>query len=125
IKLEKPELIVFTPNWIKQKNDANSQSTFNNLSFDRVVFVKKQFEHLFEITFEITNNEELEWCFGIKENYNAMKGKKIKIKASPENPILVKPEKIKITVYPDKIIGILIHNEYDEIELFNSKLKFN
>ncbi|TPG41510.1 hypothetical protein [Flavobacterium pectinovorum] len=125
IKLERPELILFPTNWIKQKSNAESKnSTQNALYFDRVLFVKNQFGHFFEITFELTNTEQVEWCYGLEEHYNALKGKKTTLKASLENPISIRPEKIKIFVYPNKIRGILIGNQYEEIELFNSKLSF-
>ncbi|WJS94413.1 hypothetical protein NYQ10_20215 [Flavobacterium johnsoniae] len=125
IKLEKPELIVFPENWIKSNiNDKIKNSLSSALYFDRVIFLKNQYEHFFEITFEITNAKQIDLCFGIEEHYNAAKGKKIRTKATLENPIAIKPDKIKIFVYPDKIKGLLMDNEYTEIELFNSKLTF-
>jgi len=125
IKLEKPELIVVPENWIKPTiNDKTKNSIGNELYFDRIIFLKNQYGHFFEITFELANAKQIDWCYGVEEHYNAVKGKKVKIKATFENPITITPDKIKIFVYPDEIKGILMDNEYTEIEIFNSKLNF-
>ncbi|MEN2398807.1 hypothetical protein GKZ90_0003430 [Flavobacterium sp. MC2016-06] len=125
IKLEKPELIVFPENWMKEKDRKKFKNTaVSSLYFDRIIFLKNQYEHIFEVTFELANTKQIDWCYGVEEHYKAMKGKKIKIKATLENPISITPDKVKIFVYPDKIRGILMDNQYTEIELFNSKLTF-
>jgi hypothetical protein len=124
IKIDKPELLLFPINWIKKKQDLNSNSKPNSLYFNRVIFKKNQFEHCFEITFEITQAEQVQWCYGLKESYVAKKGKRVITKATLENPILITPEQVKIFVYPNSIKGVLMGNDYEEIELFNSKLNF-
>jgi hypothetical protein len=119
IKMDKPELLVFPTNWIMEKRDAQFlKKTANCLSFDRILFKKNQSEHCFEVTFEITNREQLQWCYGLSESFNAMKGKKVSVKASVKKPILVTPEQIKIYVYTNRIKGVLMGTQYEEIQLF-------
>ncbi|WP_264564379.1 hypothetical protein [Flavobacterium sp. N3904] len=126
LKMEKPELLLFPRDWIKEKQNVTApKSTPNSLHFNRVTFRKNQSEHCFEITFEITNAEQVQWCFGFKEGYVAKKGKTGITKATLENPILITPEEVKIYVYTDRIKGVLTGSEYEKIELFNSKLSFN
>lgn len=126
IKIDGPELLLFPKDWFKQKQNVTSLKNIpNSLYFNRIIFKKNQFEHCFEITFEITNAEQVEWCYGLREGYIVKKGKTGITKATLENPILITPEQVKIFVYADRIKGILTGTDYEKIELFNSKLSFN
>lgn len=126
IKVDQPEKLLFPANWIKENRSATPlKDMFKSFNFSRVLFKKNQFEHCFEIMFELDNIEQLQWSYGLKKGYNVKTGKTGITKATLEKPILITPQSFKIFVYTNIIRGVIIGNEYEEIELFNSKLSFN